>query len=202
MKFFNSHLSIERIADEIDNRLPANERDSFQSHLKNCRHCSAEYKNLAHSIKLMRADDSIDAPAQALTFARNLFRAGKSFEPRSSSAATRILAALKLVVAPFSPVFGERSASATAERQLLFEAGEFDVDLRLRARDKDFNLAGQILGDLSGQNSLKLQSPDFTREAFISELGEFKLENVPAGNYELILQIGEAEIVISDLKFE
>jgi hypothetical protein len=201
MKFFNSHLSIKQIADAIDNRLPNGERDSFQSHLESCGHCAAEYKNLAHSINLMQSDYSIEAPLEALNFARNLFRTGKRFTPRSP-AASRIFATLKLDVAPFAPVFGERSANASAERQMLFEAGEYDVDLRIRANDKGFNIAGQILGELSGQISLKLQSADFTRETSVSEIGEFKIENVPAGNYELILQIGEAEIIISDLTVE
>lgn len=202
MKFFNSHLSIEQIADAIDNRLPAVERDSLQSHLESCGHCAAEYKNLAHSIKLMQSDRSSDAPPEALNFARNLFRADKRFAAGSRSAGSRILATLKLNVAPFAPVFDERSASASAERQMLFDAGEYDVDLRIRANDKDFNLLGQILGELTGQISLKLQSSDFTGETSVSEIGEFKIENVPAGNYDLTLQIGEAEIVISDLTVE
>jgi hypothetical protein len=202
MKFFNSHLSIEHIADAIDNRLPVGERDSFQSHLESCEHCASQYKALAHSINLMRNDRSTDAPPEALNFARNLFRSGKRFVPRPDSVANKILATLKQNVAPFSTVFGERSANASAERQMLFEAGEYDVDLRIRANEKDFNLAGQILGELPEQISLKLQSAGFSRETSISELGEFRIENVPAGNYDLTLQIGETEIVIRNLRFE
>lgn len=202
MKFFNSHLSVEQIADAIDNRLHPSEREPFQSHLVSCEHCASQYKALAHSISLMRNDSSADAPPEALNFARNLFRTRKQFAPRPDSVANRILATLKLNLASFAPVFGERSANASAERQMLFEAGEYDVDLRIRANEKDFNLAGQILGELSEQISLKLQSADFSCETSVSEHGEFKIENVPAGNYDLTLQIGEKEVVINNLTFE
>lgn len=200
MKLFNSHLSIEQIADAIENPLAARERRMFQSHLENCPHCAREYNNLAHSINLMRADKAADAPPEALTFAKNLFRTRKQFLPRAESLTKKIWASLKLDVAPYSTVFGERSASGGAERQMLFEAGDFDVDLRIHSGENDFILAGQILGEVPEQISLELQNQNFSRKAAVSELGEFKIENIPAGSYDLNLRFGESEIVIPELK--
>ena len=202
MKLFNSHLSFEKIADAIDNRLPASEQSSFQAHLESCPHCQTEYKTLAHSINLMRSDNSADAPPEALSFAANLFRARKQFEPRETSVVGKILATLKLDVSPFAPVFGERSAAVSSERQMLFEAGDFDLDLRVRANENDFNVVGQILGELSGRVSIRLQNEKFESETNASEIGEFKIGNVQAGKYDLTLKIGDLEIVINNLKLE
>ena len=199
MKFFNSHLSVEKIADAIENRLPENERQTIQSHLKNCPHCANEYKILARSINLMKIDESGDAPPVALDFAKNLFRARKQLAAPETSVTQKILATLKLDVSPFSPAFGERSAAAEAVRQMLFEAGDFDLDLRVRAGASGFNLAGQVLGELAEQNLIGLENAEFKAATSIGESGEFKIQNVPPGSYELILRMGATEIIIQDL---
>jgi hypothetical protein len=202
MKFFNSHLSTEKIADAIENRLSANEIDSFEAHLEGCQDCANEYKALEHSIGLMRRDDAKDAPAEALKFAFDLFRTRKQLVPREQTVAQKILATLKLDVSPFSPVFGERSAAASAERQMLFDAGDFDVDLRIQGGENGFNLAGQILGELSDRNSIRLENKEGKFEATISALGEFEFKNVPTGIYDLTLLLGDSEIVVEDLIIE
>ena len=199
MKFFNSHLSAEKIADAIENRLPEKERQTIQPHLAVCGHCRSEYQILARSIQLMKLDKSADAPREALDFAKKSFRARKQLVAGEKSATQKILATLKLDVSPFSPAFGERSAGAEAERQMLFEAGDFDLDLRIRAAASNFNLAGQVLGELSAQNSISLKNAEFNAVTNIGETGEFKIRNVPPGNYELTLRIGWTEIVINDL---
>lgn len=202
MKFFNSHLLTEKIADAIENRLSANEIDSFKAHLEGCQHCANEYKALEHSIGLMRRDDAKDAPAEALNFAFNLFRTRKQLFPREQTVSQKILATLKLDVSPFSPVFGERSAAASSERQILFDAGNFDVDLRIREAEIGFNLAGQILGELSDRNSIRLENKERKFEANVSSLGEFEIRNVSAGIYDLTLLLGDTEIIVKDLTIE
>jgi anti-sigma factor RsiW len=201
MKFFNSHLSAEQIADAIDNRLPQTEQSELNAHLASCGHCTAEFSALRKAIGLMRKDDSADAPLEAVSFAMSLFRTRKQFAPRES-VTQRILATLKFELSPFAPAFGERSASVSAERQMFFEAAGFDLDLRIRAAENGFNLVGQVLGELAAQNSIRLQNAEFNREEQIRELGEFSFSNVPAGNFDLYLRIGETEIVINDLTLE
>jgi hypothetical protein len=198
MKFFNTHLSVAQIADAIDGRLGKGE---IQMHLTGCSHCTKEYALLEKTIGLMRRDDSIDAPQAAFTFATNLFRTRKQFVAKES-VAQKIAAILKLDLSALSPAFGERSAAAAGERQMLFSAGEFDIDLRIHDTSGSFKLNGQILGDISGNATTKLVKGDFETEAKISESGEFSFSEVPAGTYDLSLQLADAEIVISGLVIE
>ncbi len=197
MKFFNSHLSTAELADAIENRLAAGDEAQVRAHLATCTHCTSEFAALQKAIGLMRRDESKDAPGEAFNFAVNLFRTRKQFAPKQS-AAQIILAKLKSDVSQLAPAFGERSAATSGERQMLFEAGEFDVDLRVRRQTESFSLSGQVLGDvLTG--SITLQSEDFEKTEIVSEFGEFAFANVPAGNYSLKLQLSDVELVISEI---
>jgi hypothetical protein len=47
-----------------------------------------------------------------------------------------------------------------------------------------------------------LQGENFEREIETAETGEFSIKNVPAGKYNLLLNIGETEIVIPEFILE
>ena len=144
-------------------------------------------------------DKSADAPREVIDFAKSLFRTRRHLVLPQTSPTRKILATLKLDVSPLSPIFGERSVGTDAERQMLFEAGEYDLDLRIRAFAGGFNLAGQILGELSNQNLIALEDSQFNALTNVNQTGEFKIQNVPPGSYELTLRIGATEIVIEAL---
>lgn len=199
MKFFNSHLSAAQIADAIDGKLPVDRQDKLKTHLADCAHCRREYSIFAKAIGLMQSDNSINAPAEAINFARNIFRTRKAFAPVRKSVVQKIAARLKLDVSPLAPAFGERSASSASERQMFFEAGDYDVDLRVKTTENGFAISGQILGELAAKNSIHLIKEDFEKSETISELGEFSFTEISAGTYNLQILVGDKEIDISDL---
>lgn len=149
-------------------------------------------------VHLMQTDNSADAPADAVKWSKNLFRA-RVAEPKRSLA-QRILAVLQMELAPDKAVFGERSASATQARQMLFGAGDHQIDLRIAKAAKGFALAGQILGAGSAEAKVKLSggNKEFTVSA--NELSEFKFENVAKGVYSLALTLKDQEIVIENIE--
>ncbi len=93
----------------------------------------------------MRSDDSIDAPAGAVRWAENLF-ATRAVQPRASILRV-IIATLISDLLPNKAAFGERSASASAKRQILFAAEDCGVDLRVQPSKNGSTLRGQMLGD-------------------------------------------------------
>lgn len=171
MKFFNSHLSAQQIADAIDGLIARSAE--FDNHLAECAHCAKEYAALEKAIGLMRRDDSSDAPASAFNFAVNLFRTRKTFEPRAESLTQKILATLKLDLSNFAPAFGERSAAVSDERQMLFSAGDYDIDLRIRQSAEGFVIRGQVLGEIEGKCFVRLDGADFSQETPVNEVGAF-----------------------------
>lgn len=92
-------------------------------------------------------------------------------------------------------------------RQLLFSAEGCDIDLRVSPAGEAFDLSGQVLGPYdSGQVGLVhlppegAPAPDLPRHATLDALGEFRLEAVPAGRYQLRLQLGHDDIVLPPIE--
>ena len=153
-------------------------------------------KEIERIIQLMRTDKSVDAPADAIRWSKNIFRS-RVVEPKASIA-QKILAVLKINLSPHRAAFGERSG-ASPIGQMLFQAGSISLDLRIKKGAKKIDLQGQILGAGFENCSVKVFNDRENFETRANELSEFKLKNMPFGAYTLILRNDETEIVVEDL---
>jgi len=145
-------------------------------------------------IELMRQDDSVDAPADSLRWASNLFRT-RAAEPKTSIV-KKLAAVFQIEIAPEKPAFGERSGVASSVRQILYRAEDNAVDLRIERTKKGFTVRGQILGEGFGNAKLHLADDGADFYATANETSEFEFNNVPAGRYELTLQGKHVEITL------
>ena len=152
-------------------------------------------RTIAEIIRLMQADKSVDAPKDAIQWSKNIFRA-RAVEPKKSIV-EKVLAVLQMDLSPNRAAYGERSASPTGARQMLFQAGENALDIRIVKTERGFNLHGQILGEGFANGTVKLGA----FETAANEIGEFKLE-VAGGIYNLSVQSGEREIVVENLEIK
>ncbi len=147
-------------------------------------------------IRLMQTDESVDAAADAIRWSKNIFLT-RAVEPRKS-VVEKILAVLQMDLSPNRAAYGERSSgSASQARQMLFQAGENALDIRIVKTEQGFNLHGQILGEGFANGTVKLGAFETT----VNEIGEFKLK-IPSGIYNLSVQSGEKEIVVEDLELK
>jgi hypothetical protein len=158
---------------------------------------NSEKQILNEIITLMQRDDSTDAPQDAIQWSKNLFRTRKAEQP-AKSFVQRILAVLQMDLSPNQAAFGERSAGTGEARQMLFEAGENKIDLRIKEDEKGFTLKGQILGEGFANSTVKLNG----FETKTNELSEFSFTEVPHGKYDLTLQSIETEITIENLEIK
>ncbi len=142
----------------------------------------------------MQRDDSIDAPTDSVRWASNLFRT-RAAEPKTSLL-KKLAAVLQMEIAPGKPAFGERSASTSAVRQMLYRAGDNAVDIRIENAKKVFMIRGQILGDGFANAAIRLAEDNRTYETNANETSEFQFHNVPAGVYELNIQGSTVEITL------
>lgn len=147
-------------------------------------------------IRLMQRDESFDAPADAIQWSKNIFL-NKAAAPKKSIV-ERVLAILQMDLSPNRAAFGERSASASQARQLLFQAGENALDIRTLKTERGFNLRGQVLGEGFADCIIKIGKFETTA----NELGEFKLTEIPDGIYNLSVQINQKEIVVESLELK
>ena len=156
-----------------------------------------EEKTLEHIIRRMGTDRSVDAPADAIKYAKNLYRSRIS-EPKPSLI-RRIVAVLQADLAPDRAAFGERSATGGQARQMLFESGENAVDLRITAVDNGFDVRGQVFGDGFEGAEIELADDEHSFPARLDELSSFKLAAVPSGVYSLSVKGSDSEIFIESL---
>jgi hypothetical protein len=93
---------------------------------------------------------------------------------------------------------GMRSARSPT-RHLLYSAQGRDIDLRITAAAEHFLLNGQVLGpDERGRVELVLADTPHApgHHGALDDMGEFRLEGVPAGRYVLTLHLGAESVVV------
>ncbi len=151
-------------------------------------------------VRLMQTDNSADAPADAVQWSKNLFRA-RAAEPKKSLV-QRVFAVLQMDLAPDKAVFGERSASASQVRQMLFAAGDHQIDLRIAKANKGFKVSGQILGENFAGAEVKLFNKNKTFTVKSNELSEFSFDKIAKDKYTLSLIFKGKEIVIENIEID
>ncbi len=149
-------------------------------------------------VDLMERDDSTDAPADSVKWAKNLFR--QHVAAGEPSLIRRLIATLQASLSPETGLAGERSAGAAAERQMLFTVDDFGVHINITGSNKIVSLRGQMLSERFAIGSARLSGEAGTITQPINDPGEFSFERVPAGNYSLTLRAGDTEIVIENLE--
>lgn len=202
MRLTPRHITFERLADEAEGRLAAGEAREVREHLRGCAQCSGRAARLGRVTSLMRADNSEDAPARALDAALRMLRARRADEP-ARGLISRIVAALTFDSRALTPALGVRSGQAASARQLLFSAGDFDVDLRLAPGGDGWTVSGQVLGPCVGgsvEMSVAGEAFDATARAALDESCEFTLPTVLEGVYALRLNLSDTEVEIPELR--
>ena len=99
----------------------------------------------------------------------------------------RLRAVLSFDSAGASPLaFGRRSAGAEM-RQLIFSAGERDIDLRVSpAGEGRWRVAGQVFGpDAAGR--VRVQVGDLMSECAWNELAEWQFDALPSGECRVVI---------------
>lgn len=150
-------------------------------------------QRLEHIIRRMQTDNAVDAPAELTQFAKGLYRT--RIVEHAPSLVKRIAGVLSVDLAPGRAAFGERSASGGQARQMLFEAGDNAIDLRVAAAEKGFDVRGQILGD--GFEGGHVMLGDL--RADIDDNGGFVIRSVPTGEYSLTVEGDAREIFIEKI---
>lgn len=197
MKTNPQHPTFERLADMVEGRLSAAQEREARAHLDGCERCAESASQLERVTTLMRADTSEDAPRDLVFNAVRLFDARRA-APERPGRLRRLVASLTFDSLVPAHAFGVRSAQSATTRQMIFSAGDLDVDLRLSQGGDGWTIAGQLLGACEEGRTVTLaaRGGDEVARADLNDMCEFALPPVPAGDYTLRLNAGGVEIEI------
>lgn len=92
-----------------------------------------------------------------------------------------------------SPAFGVRSGPSVA-RQVLYSAGDIDLDVRIAPDDGRWLISGQILGDCS-TGEVELIADQGSIKTELDSLCEFAFGPVGAGGYTMRVRFEDLEIL-------
>jgi hypothetical protein len=193
----NHEIAYEQLVDVAEERLSEEVNAELLRRMDSKK--LAEVASLKKIISLMRQDASESAPAPLLQRIFRLFseqHARKAHKPLLK----RLFAALKFDSFVGSPAYGVR-AERRETRHLLFEAGRHELDIRITPAEGGVMVAGQVLGPGAG-GTVELRTSEHVEIAQLNAMLEFSLPVVPAGKYEMIFQIPDVEVVISEIELQ
>jgi anti-sigma factor RsiW len=201
MNITSQHISFARLVDLAEGRLPDGESASSLLHISACSRCAGELSRIEKTINLMRTDTAEDAPRDVRFNALNLFR--ERVTSAKPSVVERIRAALRFDSLQTATAFGVRSGQAAA-RQMLYSAGDYELDLRVALSGEAWVVSGQVLGECAGGevelHSATEESASVNVQTQLNELCEFALPPVADGTYTLRLRLSDMEVEVPDIR--
>lgn len=192
------HLTIENIITYMDGLASDVEKSTAEAHLASCKECS-ELKQEFQTLTLqLRADSSFEPPAEVVERGVNLFQ---PLAQPAKGGLRRVFAALVFDTFDQPMMAGVRRVGAPP-RQLLFRAGDVDVDVKIESMEANdrITLVGQVLSSATkffDNTPVKLESHGIVRyRTRTNVVGEFSFDEVPKDTYHLSVDLPEGQITL------
>lgn len=174
-------------------------QSSIEGHLAECRECTELKGEIEILIHELQSDISYEPPAELVQWGLTLFQ--PLMQPPRGRRLRKLIAALVFDTFDQRLQLGVRGVAAPA-RQLLFRAGDVDIDVRIESMEKDnrISMVGQVLSStdkLFDGAPVKLESHGvIQRQTVTNQVGEFSFEEVPKDTYHLSVDLPEGHITL------
>jgi hypothetical protein len=192
------HINAEQLLDYVDGLGSDAENSAIADHLSSCESCATLKQELQSLVLKLQEDASFEPPAELVQWGINLFQ--PLVRPETGGFRKYVAS---LVFDTFDqPVFaGVRSVGAPP-RQLLFRAGDVDVDVKIESMEANerITLVGQVLSSdtkFFDNAPVKLESHGVVRyRTKTNPVGEFSFDEVPKDTYHLSVDLPEGQITL------
>ena len=192
------HVTVEAITNYIEGRTSDAENSAIENHVTDCADCSELKQELQFLISTLQADAAYEPPAGLLHWGLQLFQ--PIMRPEAGKL-PRFIASL--IFDTFEqPMFAGIRRVGAPPRQLLFRAGEVDVDVKIESMEANdrITLVGQVLSGgtkFFGNTPVKLESHGIVRyRTKTNVVGEFTFDEVPKDTYHLSVDLPEGQITL------
>jgi hypothetical protein len=192
------HITAEKLLDYLERLSTEAENSVIDAHLSRCATCAELKQELQFLVSELRKDADFEPPPESLQWAFDLFHPLR----RSPPVGRRRLIA-PLVFDSFNqPMYaGVRSIGVSA-RQLLYRAGDVDVDIKIESREANdrLTLAGQVLSSATkffDNTPVRLESRGFNcYKTRTNVVGEFWFDEVPKDTYHLSVELPQGQMTL------
>jgi hypothetical protein len=193
----------ERIIDYLDGSLTTQDVERVEVHLSaGCRSC-LETRDWYRNVRQAAAnDDTIEPPAWVLKRAVRIFEAKR--RPSLSERVGQAVASLVFDSLARPALSGVRSTETT-NRQLLYRASDYSIDLQIAPSGTGADLIGQVLreGETAFESVANLHlrlMGEHTYSATTDAMGEFVIRGIKQGIYDLHIELGPGGVIIPGLQ--
>ena len=199
--------TFDNLMDFLDGRLSEQPSNEIRSHLDSgCLRCSEDRRWYTRALEVSAGDDSVAPPAWVLKRAQRVLEdayARPTVVEKIAQAAILILDSLR------QPSLAQARSATLDSRQLLYQAGEYSIDLRVEpASGSTALVVGQVLKErqlrfesVAGL-SLQLHAAGNSYSTTTSDLGQFRFDDVTTGSYRLLLKTSDFEVTIDNVPIE
>ena len=198
--------SFERLIDFLDKRLEEPEAARVATHLATSCAACAETTDWYERVRVVAgSDDSVVPPSWVFKRALRIFDTQRH-RPGLTERIGQAIATLVFDSFARPALAGVRSTE-TANRQLLYRAGDYSVDLQIAPSEHaHMDLIGQVLKEneasFESVSGLKLGIALAGKILFSTvtdEMGEFKVSGIEPGVYDLQVKLSEGSITVPDM---
>jgi len=194
------HVTVENLIDYIEHRTSSVEKSTLEDHLANCSDCGELNQEFQVVIARLREDASFEPPAELLQWGINLFQ--PVAQPKGVASGLRKFIASLIFDTYDQPMMAGVRRVGAPPRQLLFRAGDVDVDVKIESMEANdrITLVGQVLSSNAkffDNTPVKLESHGIVRyRTRTNVVGEFSFDEVPKDTYHLSVDLPEGQITL------
>ena len=193
------HVTVENLIDYIEGQASDVDKSTLERHMTDCNECEELKQEFQIVIARLREDASFEPPAELLQWGINLFQ--PVAQPEGASGLRKFIASLVFDTYEQPMMAGVRRVGAPP-RQLLFRAGDVDVDVKIESMEANnrITLVGQVLSSNAkffDNTPVKLESHGMVRyRTQTNVVGEFSFDEVPKDTYHLSVDLPEGQITL------
>lgn len=197
--------TLEDIIALIRGTLEAGPRAGLQAHMSSgCATCAANHRWLSEMLAVMAKDDSFEFSPETIAWSVAQFKAASALMPSRMQILARLVFDNLL---PARPVEVRSMAAPAVSRQMLYQAGGYDVDVRIEQLEGAAValILGQVANTAKAPGELAGLSVEMTRHGFAEGYkkqvetdarGMFRLRDVTPGEYDVIIHVPEGDLSI------
>ena len=194
------HLTADRLMEYMDGQLTQETRATIDDHIKSCRDCEEMRHELQLFVNKLQSDSSYEPPVEVLQWGVSLFQ--PMLQPKETLGGKVRKIVASLVFDTYDQVLSGVRRVGLPPRQLLFRAGDVDVDVKIESIENNDRIAlvAQVLSNndkFFDNTTVKLESHGMVRyKTMTNFVGEFVFDEVPKDTYHLSVDLPEGQITL------